>query len=67
MGITLGLVWYGPRVIGVAALKSDVGRNILLGFGWGIAMHHYLVDGRIWRVRRSRTVSAALDAGAGRS
>jgi hypothetical protein len=64
MGILLGLAWYGPRVIGVAALKSDVGRNILLGFGWGIAMHHYLVDGRIWRVRRSKTVSQALDAGA---
>jgi hypothetical protein len=37
----------------------------LLGLGWGVAFHHYLVDGRIWRVRRSPAVARALDAGAG--
>jgi len=63
-GLTLGLAWYGPRVLGVAAVHSDLARNVLIGLGWGVAFHHYLVDGRIWRVRRSSVVSRALDAGA---
>jgi hypothetical protein len=63
LGILLGLAWYGPRVLGVAAVGSDLARNGLLGLGWGVAFHHYLVDGRIWRVRRSRAVARALDAG----
>lgn len=64
-GIGLGLIWYGLRVLGVAAVHSDVLRNVLIGLGWGVAFHHYLVDGRIWHVRRSKTVSRALGARAG--
>jgi hypothetical protein len=64
LGLTLGLAWYGPRVLGVAAVHSDLSRNVIIGLGWGVAFHHYLVDGRIWRVRRSSVVSRALDAGA---
>jgi hypothetical protein len=63
-GALLGLAWYAPRVLGVAAVRSDLARNVLLGFGWGVAFHHYYVDGRIWRVRRSRSVARALDQGA---
>jgi hypothetical protein len=63
LGLLLGLVWYGPRVMGVALTSSDLLRNALLGLGWGVAFHHYLVDGRIWRVRRSREVAQALDRG----
>jgi len=63
-GVALGAVWYGVRVLGVAAVHSDLTRNLLVGLGWGIAFHHYLVDGRIWHVRRSPTVSAALEVGA---
>lgn len=63
LGVLLGLAWYGPRVLGVALLDSHLLRNCLLGLGWGVAFHHYLVDGRIWRVRRSAAVAAALDAG----
>jgi hypothetical protein len=63
LGVALGLAWYGPRVLGVALLQSNLARNCLLGLGWGVAFHHYLVDGYIWRVRRSRTVAQALDAG----
>jgi hypothetical protein len=44
--------------------QASLGRNVLLGLGWGIAFHHYLVDARIWRVRRSPQVTRALDAGA---
>jgi hypothetical protein len=64
-GLVLGVLWYGPRVLGVAATSSDLVRNLLLGLGWGVAFHHYLVDGRIWRVRRSPQVARALDEGAG--
>ena len=64
LGVLLGFVWYAPRVLGVAALHSDLARNALLGLGWGVAFHHYLIDGFIWRVRRSRHVAQALDAGA---
>src|SRR5262245_35395384 len=64
LGVLLGLAWYGPRVLGVAVAGSDVVRNCLIGLGWGVAFHHYLVDGLIWRVRRSREVARALDAGA---
>jgi hypothetical protein len=64
LGVGLGLAWYGPRVLGVALLASDLARNVLLGLGWGVAFHHYLVDGRIWRVRRSPEVARTLDAGA---
>jgi hypothetical protein len=63
LGVALGVAWYGPRVLGVALLQDDVARNILLGLGWGVALHHYLVDGYIWRVRRSPGVAQALDAG----
>jgi len=63
-GLALGALWYGERVLGAAAVHSDLARNLLVGLGWGVAFHHYLVDGRIWRVRRSSTVSRALDAGA---
>jgi hypothetical protein len=61
LGVGLGLVWYGPRVVGVALADSDLLRNCLLGLGWGVAFHHYLIDGRIWRVRRAPEVARALD------
>jgi hypothetical protein len=64
LGVALGVLWYGPRVLGVALLQPGVGRNMLLGLGWGIALHHYFVDGRIWRVRRQPTLAQALEAGA---
>ena len=63
-GVLLGFVWYGPRVFGVAVVPAGVARNVLLGLGWGVALHHYFVDGRIWRVRRHAVVAQALDAGA---
>jgi len=64
LGLILGIVWYVPRVYGVAIVHGNLARNVLLGLGWGVAFHHYLVDGRIWRVRRTQGVAAALDAGA---
>ena len=64
LGALFGLVWYVPRVLGLAYFQSDLARNVLLGFGWGVAFHHYIVDGLIWRVRRSSDVARALDAGA---
>ncbi|MFY9821353.1 MAG: hypothetical protein WAM82_08225 [Thermoanaerobaculia bacterium] len=67
LGLILGVVWYVPRVFGVAAVEGNLARNVLLGLGWGIAFHHYIVDGRIWRVRRTRGVAEALDAGAARA
>ncbi len=63
-GTLLGLLWYGPRVLGPAFFQSDLSRNLMLGFGWSVAFHHYIVDGLIWRVRRSSDVARALDAGA---
>jgi hypothetical protein len=63
-GVALGIVWYTPRVLGAAAAHDGLACNLLLGLGWGVAFHHYLVDGRIWRVRRSASVSRALDGGA---
>jgi len=64
LGLLLGAVWYVPRVYGVALTHDTLTRNILLGLGWGIAFHHYVVDARIWRVRRHKNVAATLDAGA---
>jgi hypothetical protein len=66
-GLLLGLLWYGLRVPGAVAVTSPVLRNLILGLCWGVAFHHYLVDGRIWRVRRSPALAQALDAGAGHS
>ena len=66
LGLLLGVIWYFPRVAGVAVIHASLGRNMLLGLGWGIAFHHYVVDARIWRVRRSPQVSQALEAGATR-
>lgn len=63
-GILLGTIWYGPRVMGVALSGSSLIRNLLLGFGWGVAFHHYYVDSRIWRVRRTPSIAEALDRGA---
>lgn len=64
LGGLLGIAWYGPRVFGVALATHDLLRNVLIGLGWGVAMHHYLVDGFIWRVRRDRQVAQTLDHGA---
>ena len=49
LGLIFGVVWYVPRVLGVAVAGSDLLRNVLLGLGWGVAFHHYFVDGKIWR------------------
>ena len=64
LGLAFGAAWYGVRVLGVAVAASETTRNVLLGLGWGVAFHHYIVDGRIWRVRRSPEVARALDEGA---
>lgn len=61
LGVGLGLVWYGPRIVGVALVPPSLWRNALLGFGWCVAFHHYLVDGRIWRLRRSPALARTLD------
>ena len=63
-GLALGALWYVPRVLGSHVAGPGLLRNVLLGLGWGVAFHHYLVDGRIWRRRRSPAVTRALDAGA---
>lgn len=63
-GIAFGLLWYGPRVLGVAVAESDLLRNMLVGLGWGVAFHHYFLDARIWRLRRQPVIAAALDRGA---
>jgi hypothetical protein len=52
-GLALGVAWYGPRVLGSHLAGPGLARNLLLGLGWGVAFHHYLVDGRIWRTRRA--------------
>lgn len=49
LGVALGAIWYLPRCLGVAIAESDLARNVLLGVGWGVAMVHYYVDGKIWR------------------
>jgi hypothetical protein len=59
-GLALGVAWYGLRVLGAQLAGPGLLRNVLLGLGWGVAFHHYLVDGRIWRMRRSPAVAAAL-------
>jgi hypothetical protein len=64
LGVSFGAVWYGIRLLAAAASSSELERNLFVGVGWGVALHHYLVDGRIWHVRRSKTVSQALAAGA---
>ena len=64
MGLLFGLLWYGPRIMGVAAAQTDLMRNVLIGFGWCVAFHHYVVDARIWRVRRNPEVAQTLDRGA---
>lgn len=62
--IGFGLVWYAPRVLGVALAEGDLWRNVLIGLGWGVAFHHYYIDARIWRMRRQPIIGAALDRGA---
>jgi hypothetical protein len=61
LGLLLGVAWYGPRIIGVALTHDDLSRNVLIGLGWGVAFHHYYVDGLIWRVRKHARLAAALD------
>lgn len=62
LGVALGVAWYVPRVVGVALAPEGLARNVLLGLGWGVAFHHYLVDGRIWRLRAQPSVARALGA-----
>jgi hypothetical protein len=50
-GLVFGALWYVPRIFGVA-LSPQPWSNALAGLGWGVAFHHYLVDGRIWRLRK---------------
>jgi hypothetical protein len=65
-GLALGVVWYGPRVLGAHLAGPGLVRNVILGLGWGVAFHHYLVDARIWRLRRAPAVARAIDVGAAR-
>jgi hypothetical protein len=65
-GVTFGACWYGARFVGSLWAGPTTLGNTLLGLGWGVALHHYLVDGRIWRLRRSPAVSAALGVPPGR-
>jgi len=64
LGLLFGLLWYGPRILGAAIAPSDLERNVLLGLGWGVAFHHYAIDARIWRIRRTPGLTQLLDAGA---
>jgi len=63
-GLALGVVWYGPRVMGAHLAGPGLLRNVILGVAWGVAFHHYLVDARIWRLRRAPAVAQAIDGGA---
>lgn len=63
LGCLFGVLWYGPRIVGVALVPPSLWRNVLLGLGWGIAFHHYAVDGRIWRLRRAPDLATTLDRG----
>lgn len=63
-GLALGVIWYGPRLLGAQLAGPGLLRNVLLGVGWGVAFHHYLVDARIWRLRRAPAVARAIDGGA---
>jgi hypothetical protein len=60
VGIAFGACWYGARVAGAFLAGPTTAGRVLLGLGWGVALHHYLVDGRIWRVRRQPAVGVAL-------
>jgi hypothetical protein len=60
-GVALGAAWYVPRVLGASLAGPGTLRDVLLGLGWGVAFHHYLVDGRIWKVRKQPAVAAALE------
>ena len=64
IGLLFGFLWYGPRTLGVAVAETDLIRNVLLGLGWGVAFHHYVIDARIWRVRRRPGIACTLDQGA---
>src|SRR5262249_26094703 len=59
-GTLLGIGWYGLRVFGAHHLGASLAGNMLVGFCWGIAFHHYLVDSRIWRSSRSPALVRAL-------
>lgn len=60
-GVALGALWYLPRILGPHLAGLTTLGNVFLGLGWGVAFHHYLVDGRIWRVRRTPGLAQALD------
>jgi hypothetical protein len=63
-GMLFGLIWYGLRVPAAVAVTDETTRNMLMGLCWGVAFHHYHVDSRIWRVRKSPKLAQALDMGA---
>ena len=52
------------KQLGIVTVGGLVGVVALLGAGWGVAFHHYLVDARIWRLRRAPGVARAIDGGA---
>jgi hypothetical protein len=63
-GMLFGLIWYGLRVPTTVAVTDETTRNVLIGLCWGVAFHHYHLDSRIWRVRKSPKLVQALDMGA---
>jgi hypothetical protein len=63
-GLLFGAVWYGLRVPTVVAVSDETLRNAIIGLCWGVAFHHYLVDSRIWRVRKIPALAQALEQGA---
>lgn len=63
-GMLFAGVWYGLRVPTVVAVSDETLRNVLIGLCWGVAFHHYHMDSRIWRVRKTPGLAQALDKGA---
>lgn len=64
LGLLFGALWYGLRVPAAVAVTDKTLRNAIIGLCWGVAFHHYLVDSRIWRVRRTPALAQALEQGA---
>ena len=69
-GILFGLMYQAPRqILGYFGLKATHGvptaeLPVAIQFGvavlWGVALIHYYLDSKIWRVRRDPSVGAAL-------
>ena len=60
LAILFNLVSYVPRIAS-AQMETLIPNYILSTLFWGVAFHHYVLDAIIWRIKKDKKLTSALN------